>query len=395
MPDASPTTAPADPPAGREHLPALDGVRGVAVLMVVVYHSTHLASADGPLEVAFDTLRGMFWCGVDLFFVLSGFLITRILLATRDSPRYFRSFYLRRTVRIFPLYYGLLLALFVLLPLVAAIAGGPLASVLAKVTETAEYEQLAGNQLWLWAYLQNLLQAEGPSKLPGLGHFWSLAVEEQFYLVWPALVWLVTRGGNREARVAGLSLLLIVATPVLRAALLSGGADPWTIFHWTFTRCDALAWGALAAAFAADATARDRVARWARGLLIACIAGWLAVGAAAGGWSKLSPPVLLFGYTFAAAGFAAWVFRLAKTESAGWLTTPWLRTLGKVSYAMYVFHWPLCRGAERLLAETAMPVLANRLLQMAIVLSASFALAWCSWHVWEKHWLRLKRFAPY
>ncbi|MEN1682052.1 MAG: acyltransferase, partial [Planctomycetota bacterium] len=211
------------------HVPALDGVRGVAVLLVVVYHAAYLASPTGVAEVVFATVRDALWCGVDLFFVLSGFLITRILLATVGSPRYFRSFYLRRTVRIFPLYYGVLLLLFVGLPAAAWLAGGPLQSVVDGET----YQSLWSRQAWLWAYVQNFLQSSGPSQLPGLGHFWSLAIEEQFYLAWPAAVWLVGRGEGGWRRVAWLCGAIVIAAPALRWALLTNGAEPWAVFHLT------------------------------------------------------------------------------------------------------------------------------------------------------------------
>lgn len=376
------------------HLPALDGVRGLAVLMVIAYHSMHAVTPTGGVETKVATLIGMLWCGVDLFFVLSGFLITRILLATLDSPRYFRSFYARRTLRIFPLYYGFLTVLFVVLPALAwAIGGG-----LAELLSTGAYRRLADNQLWLWTYTHNFLQARGPSQLPGLGHFWSLAIEEQFYLVWPALVWVAARSVGGPRRVAALCLAIALAAPIARAALLAKGADPWAVFHWTFTRCDGLAWGALAAAIDGDEKLRLLGQRLARGGLWIAIGGWIACGFFAGGWDKIAPAIQTAGYTLAAMGFACWVFRLATSNpghASTWLTTPWLQSLGRVSYAMYVFHWPLCRGFERWLADPAWPPLVTATLEFLSVLAASFPLAWLSWHLWEKHWLRLKAWFPY
>ena len=112
------------------------------------------------------------WFGVDLFFVLSGFLITGNLIDARGQSGYFRNFYARRTLRIFPLYYSVLVGVFLILPLAAPLIHLPDA-----------YSDLSRNQLWLWSYLQNYVQAKGPHQLPGFGHFWSLAVEEQFYWV--------------------------------------------------------------------------------------------------------------------------------------------------------------------------------------------------------------------
>lgn len=364
--------------------------------MVVVYHAAYLGSPTGVAEVAFATVRDALWCGVDLFFVLSGFLITRILLATVGSPRYFSSFYLRRTVRIFPLYYGVLLALFVGLPAAAWLVGGPVGS----AVDGESYGRLWSGQAWLWLYLQNFLQAGGPSRLPGLGHFWSLAIEEQFYLVWPAAVWLVGRGESGPRRVAWLCGAMVVGAPVIRAALLAGGAEPWAVFHWTHTRCDGLAWGGLAAA--ADASRWGGARRSTRSASLLPLAGFLVCGVVAGGgmpsWDKLVPAVQVAGYSLIAMAFAAWVFRLATDENpqrGGWLASRWLRTIGRLSYAMYVFHWPLCRAWEAVLDRLNPAPLPGVLLQVSLVTATSFALAWLSWHAWEKHWLRLKRYAPY
>lgn len=380
------------------HLPALDGLRGIAVLLVLVYHSMDV-TGEGPLLRAFDLIRGGLWCGVDLFFVLSGFLITRILLATRDRPHYFKSFYARRTLRIFPLYYGILFAMFVAPALLAWLAGGRLDS----LTAASAYEKLSTNQLWLWTYTQNFLQARGPSQLPGFGHFWSLAIEEQFYLVWPAVVLLLGRGATGARRLGWFCVMIAAACLAARVYLLRAGHEPWAIFHYTFTRCDTLAWGALAAGIAYDAK-RMRAIESRLPTIIAAASIALAIcGWQAGGLEKLAAPIQTVGYTLFAILFAAIVLRASSLDRQHrLLTSSPLRTLGRYSYAMYVFHWPLCRlvqdGLERtgLSPETGqVEVLAARLLQLGLVLAGSFLLAWLSWHLWEKHWLRLKRHFPY
>ena len=164
---------------GFRRIPALDGVRGIAILMILVFHSTNFE----PL-CAFDeaclTLRSCLWCGVDLFFVLSGFLITVSLVDTREHPKYFTNFYGRRSVRIFPLYCGVLFAVLIVAPFVLW---------LLQQQEPAELTILRSRQFWLWSYLQNFLQARGKHMLPGFGPFWSLAIEEQFYIVWPLIVY--------------------------------------------------------------------------------------------------------------------------------------------------------------------------------------------------------------
>src|SRR5437868_4964541 len=161
----------------RGQMPALDGLRGIAIVLVLM-HQFDLITSPHAIDVAFDAG----WIGVQLFFVLSGFLITGGLLDTRDQHGYFRGFFVRRVLRIFPLYYAALVATLI-----------------------------AGNtSIWLWTYLSNFRPH------PALPHFWSLAVEEQFYLVWPFVVWLAGRRG--VIAVGGVMVIAaIVARVVIRA----------------------------------------------------------------------------------------------------------------------------------------------------------------------------------
>lgn len=158
------------------HIPALDSVRGLAILMVTLFRfGSTQTMVPSMTRCSRLPLRSV--CGVDLFFVLSGFLITGILLNAQGQPHYFRNFYLRRAVRIFPLYFGVLVALIVVLPAVSESA--------------AERLSAREHQWWLWFYAVNLLQAWTASWPFGcLNHFWSLAVEEHFYLVWPFVIYL-------------------------------------------------------------------------------------------------------------------------------------------------------------------------------------------------------------
>ena len=164
-------------------VPALDGIRGIAVTLVALLH--------------FGYLNGG-WIGVQAFFVLSGFLITGILLADRDAPlrAYLRRFYWRRTLRIFPLYYGYL----ALLAVSYALRGVP-----------AEFADDAGA---LFTYTYNFTRATDFTPTPFFTHLWSLAVEEQFYLVWPFLVHAL----SRRALVA-LACALVAMAPAFRFAL--------------------------------------------------------------------------------------------------------------------------------------------------------------------------------
>ena len=165
-----------------KRLMSLDGLRGIAILAVIAEHTLRLFHPTSVLSRLWAAFQESSWAGVDLFFVLSGFLITGILLDSRHDKRYFLNFYARRTLRIFPLYYAVLVIAILIVPAVMGFS---------KLPEL--YSRLVANQLWLWTYLQNFAQASGPHALPGFGHFWSLAVEEQFYWVWPLAVFLLPR----------------------------------------------------------------------------------------------------------------------------------------------------------------------------------------------------------
>src|SRR5438270_3005549 len=151
----------------RTQYPALDVLRGIAILLVLFCHNFN-----------FLQIFKFGWTGVDLFFVLSGFLITDILVCSQSDKNYFRNFYARRFLRIFPLYYGTLIIFFLLAPY------------LFSKENIGVYQFYNQNQIWFWSDLQNwLFVKKGMTSTPYLSHFWSLAVEEQFYLFWPLFIY--------------------------------------------------------------------------------------------------------------------------------------------------------------------------------------------------------------
>src|ERR1041384_7611763 len=218
-PGAAPGAAPS-----RHIYPALDGLRGVAVLVVMLHNLTILEQRDSlPARLwVFATDSG--WIGVLLFFVLSGFLITGILLDERGAPRFFRDFYLRLVLRIFPLYYLVLIVRFAVMPWLVPGAGVPL--------EVA---------LGYWLYVSNWteLYLQGVN---GFGQRWSLAVEEQFYLAWPLAV---ARLGARG--LIWVCAALIALSAAARLVIVVCSLDRRWLYLSTVTRADALAFGALVA----------------------------------------------------------------------------------------------------------------------------------------------------
>ena len=215
------------------HLPALDGLRALAVFVVVQHNLSLLHGDQGLLVHHLGNMLHRGWMGVQLFFVLSGFLITRILLDTQQSPSYYASFYSRRALRIFPLYYAVLIGLFLVLP--------ALWQMPAALAEDAP----ASRQMWLWLYLSNWTGARGlGGGTPPVFHFWSLAVEEQFYLLWPLVVRHCT-----PHRLMQVCVGIVVAALLCRAVELVLGSSPQAIYTSTLSRMDALALGAMVAAW--------------------------------------------------------------------------------------------------------------------------------------------------
>jgi peptidoglycan/LPS O-acetylase OafA/YrhL len=204
----------------RQKIPQLDAVRGIAILIVLV-HNLH-----GFSSPPFSLVSNYGWMGVDLFFVLSGFLITGILLDSKSSENYFRNFYARRSLRIWPLYYSVLLLMFVILPLV-------------RPQDAPELFQRSSP--W-WSYpffLQNFLVAAPALAVGPLGVSWSLAVEELFYLVWPFVV----RFASTE-RLQWIAWVVLLASPWLRLQFI---AQHWIIYSNPFCRLDGMMAGALLA----------------------------------------------------------------------------------------------------------------------------------------------------
>jgi peptidoglycan/LPS O-acetylase OafA/YrhL len=368
----------------RGHLVPLDGLRGVAILLVLLLHfTTDMALPAGSVGSYVRAAFQIGWIGVDLFFVLSGFLITGILVDNRASGHYFSAFYARRALRILPVYFLAVFAAFHVLPhfFQDFDTGG-------ARTEAA-----------FWLFLTNF--AELPYQLGRtVGHFWSLAIEEQFYLAWPLVVFVSSRAGARR-----IALLTVILSPVLRYAALRAGVDGGSIYHFTPFRLDGLAAGAFIAMSVRDPGARaglDRLSKFAGTVA-------LLVTAILYGPLHLAEPLstqLRFSIGFSALciGFGALLTRvvLTKPESSLARVLSWrgLVTLGTYSYAMYLVHVPLLRVVSKVglppqwAGSERWPLL--WLVGYPVVLGAlTLAAARVSWHLCEKHFLAQKRFFPY
>lgn len=332
------------------HTPALDGLRAVAILWVIPHNAGFLEAPhyqqiwrhpEGwPLWAA-DHLAQMGWIGVQLFFVLSGFLITRILLRSRNSEHYFSNFYARRALRILPLYYLTLTIIFVVLPRFQAVP--------------QELHASQHDQIWLWVFLSNWAQPFGHG-VPGLTHFWSLAVEEQFYLVWPFVVLFLN-----DRRLIFTAVGLCVGALVLRLTMQAQGANPEMLYHFTVSRMDALLFGAIAALIAENPGLRSRAQRNVKRAIPVAAVLFLAGGLPTLLYDRTDAITQNIGYSLAGISFALVVLRLVLIDGGSRglldmvLSTRSARSVGKYSYAMYVVHFPL----HKLLGERALHSLAG------------------------------------
>lgn len=347
-------TAPATAPGRRRHIAPLDGLRGVAVLGVLLFHAGHLGGG---------------FLGVDLFFVLSGFLITGLLLKEAregDGRIGLVAFWGRRARRLLPA-----LAVTVAGTLLLVWAFGPPALLRFALDDAP----------WVAANLTNWhLVADGAGYWNGadtrvFGHLWSIAVEEQFYLLWPLLVALLARGKNAERRiaaVAGAGALVSLALMVALAAS-AGPADTTRVYEGTDTRAFSLLLGSLTAtAPAARLFARAREAALCRtGPLLACGIGAYWVSAD----GQRTPSLFqggLFLHALAAALLIGCLAHAPHSPLGRALATPVPRRLGGLSYSLYLWHWPvfLLLDEERL-GLSGLP-------RTAVLLAVSVLAAWLS-----------------
>lgn len=375
----------------RQILPGLDGLRGVAILLVMVFHLAQMKPVS-RIDPIFYKFTSYGWSGVDLFFVLSGFLITGILIDSKGSEHYFRNFYARRALRILPLYYGFFAALLFLVPLV----GGPDAAKDARVL----YE----NQWWVWTHAVNWLTAltgDFHTATPlSVGGWWSLSIEEQFYLLFPAVVLLVP---NRK--LLRVCLALIAASIIIRFAMAAAGASWTAIYSVTFARMDGIAMGAAIAAIARSEKGLDAVKSRSPLVALLAVAGLVAIDLLSGtaydmgGSFKLAVQCTLFAWLWG----ALLVGTLVATEGSllqRLTRLSILRLFGKLSFGLYLFHMNMNpiftkigfnSDYGRTVKGSTLPWQA---LYLGAAISASLVCAYLSWHLYEKRFLRLKSFFP-
>lgn len=299
----------------RSYYPALDGMRGMAILLVVVYHNFNF--------INYSTFG---WLGVDLFFVLSGYLITGILLKTLGTKHYLRNFYIKRILRIFPLYYLTLIVLLLVLP--------------ALLHKPQIFDYYTTHQFWLWTFLENWLYIfNPPTGLGILNHFWSLAVEEQFYLVWPFIL-LLLKKPKYILIFLSLVLLLVMAA---RLYIWINQIENLSYYNlYTFSRIDGICIGCMVALIQKMA---PHFLSSNTTLIVVTFAGLNFLFDFINQLHQFSFPFLAtIGYTTFAMLFGLLVNE-ATARNNKWInlifTNSILKFFGKISFGLYVFHWPI------------------------------------------------------
>jgi peptidoglycan/LPS O-acetylase OafA/YrhL len=366
----------ASPLAG--HITALDGVRGLAIFLVLTYHFTMGMSGQRLVSRLFFKLTSVGWCGVNLFFVLSGFLITGILYDTRATANRFRNFYMRRALRIFPLYYGSLLIIFGMLPWMSRWTGG--------------FRGIEDAWPWLWSYGTNILVSLSGHWFP-MSHYWSLAVEEHFYLVWPLIVFTFDRKSSLRACLAMIVIALLVRTWLVRQGLVLGA------YCLTISRMDGLALGALIALTVRGEHGLGAIVPLARIGARLSGAGLVVLAVWRFGLSFHDPLVQTVGYPLLDLFFGSLIVLVVVKPDVGplarFFNLSFLRLLGRYSYGIYVYNSIFILVSDALFVPERMAawtdsIVIERLLHVALASLFTLTMAWLSWHLLEKHFLKLK-----
>jgi peptidoglycan/LPS O-acetylase OafA/YrhL len=354
------------------YIPHLDGLRAFAFLLVYLYHTE-------PSLIPFG------WVGIDLFFVLSGFLITRILRKSLESgnnlKNYLTVFFTRRTLRIFPLYYLVLFLVLFLLPL------------FGQYFNTAtDHNELSQYAVYFITYTQNfLIGFRGEYLEVGyLNHFWTLAIEEHFYLIWPFIIFFIKSKKN----ILRCTIFLIISISVFRIFSVLYGADQLLIKMSTFYRLDTLLIGSFLGILTEDmrlrwldkTSSKKIVSLFSLLVIVIFLIGSL-------GHYQFSQT---FTYSLLAI-FSAMMLLIIyyRSSSLNFLANKHLVYLGKLSYGCYVYHYPII-----LLLKNRLDVLFSKffpnlffthLFRDIVLLILTIVISHFSFKLFEKRFLKLKK----
>ncbi len=360
------------------YIKGLDGLRGIAIILVMLFHFRRYDFGEIGLDVG--------WVGVQMFFVLSGFLITRILLNEKHQSidKYLKRFYWRRSLRIFPVYFAYLFVL-------------TISFWLFDFPDT-----LGEKAAWLYTYTYNFTRLLPDwSHSVFFTHLWSLSVEEQFYLIWPMLIFFF-----RDKALKFIIIGIIIISPIIRWVLahfllthtsLDYHAAGEAVYWFTFSHLDAFAFGGAIPIF--------KISEKFKRLDLLCLLLFLVVAimgiinfivlqhSPIPHISSLGYPIAslnygqhIWSYTLLNAFFASLILWISYSTAGRLFSNPFLVSVGKVSYGMYLFHW----GILGIFNQTVGGFLANSLVIFVIYFFSVYIFASLSYHFFESHFLKLK-----
>ena len=293
-----------------KHIIELDAVRAIAALSVMLLHFIPSLISENNIVIYLKKYHSIFQFGVPIFFVLSGFLISRILFKSKNEDGFFKNFYIKRSLRIFPLYYLVCVLIFFVVPYFFSNA-----------------TPLSINEFWPnLIYIQNFfisfhIPYQGPN------HFWSLAVEEHFYLIWPLIIYYLD-----FKKIKYLIFVFLIFQPLLRIILINQKVD---VYYLTFTRLDELLYGCLLAIYELE---NKKISKKELSLVLVLSLVFLALFLIFSGSSNIiiqGFKYSFFGYLFfVLVGFVA----LNKSDKLYFLKSKILAYTGKISYGLYMFH---------------------------------------------------------
>ncbi len=367
-----------------ERFKELDGLRGISVILVIAFHIFKRADYFTKHETLhfITSLTYIGWLGVDIFFTLSGFLITSILLKTKSENNYFRNFYARRILRIFPLYYVFIIVMLAFLPTLAPYYNSNISTAIP----------------FLFLYAQNWMGILGLTGLPAImAVTWSLAIEEQFYLMWPAMVYYT----RRETLIkTGLGIIFLsIVLRILGVLFWNNTAQMTSFFYFnTFTRFEELVFGALLASLFANPDWRERIRQFSLPIFLFSFSIFIALCVYM--FPGLIPyysnlPLTLWSYTLIPL-FSASLIAILVTYPENSLVRILFRNriltfFGKYSYSMYLLHMPVAL----LLLDPLynMRIRGWKMYVAYIVLTYAITAlgSLLTWNLLEKHMLNLKK----
>jgi peptidoglycan/LPS O-acetylase OafA/YrhL len=367
------------------HIKELDGLRAIAILLVCIAHFYQVDEATLYIDnklfgIITFKISQLGLKGVELFFILSGYLITRILLNTKDSPNYFKSFYMRRILRIFPLYYFVLFVSFFILPYFISIDAGT--------------QQIIDSQWKLWTYTSNVFFIDPVkwdiSSFPNFGHFWSLAVEEHFYIVWPFIIYYF-----RNKKVITIMWLIFLFSML---SWILGFSE--SIFNWTTLKYSgALALGGILAYYEyQNIETLEKLYTKTKRYTILLLLLFLISAFIPRSFGEFGT---IAGYVISLVLFSNLVLMaiFGNQKIKTFFDHKILFFIGKISYGIYIYHGLLRPYFKEFIYDPMYVLVGGGILTSIIytvlMTMISIFIAFLSWEFFEKHFLQLKKYFNY